>query len=338
MGDNTGHNKSRGMFTHGFTDEGDYVGRHRADNTAAAKKYGQNADQDAHTGHEATTTGTSDPQAPTTPENAVQDDSDTVTTPGNNTDTRPATSVKILTNISHLGIIIAVFIVGLVFYQTTYSGWRNNMVQSNLSNDLHDNTWKTHPGEDQATSINPDELDVEPLHANIGDPIGELRIPKLGVNVTIVEGVGKNQIAKGPGHFPGSNPGEKGNFALAGHRIGQGSHFNRIGELTTCDTVDLETADRVYHYQVTGNGTGDCFTDAEKSIQKDYGVPATRIVTPTDYGVTDPIPWVESQTAADDEPHGTPKGRWLTMVTCNPEWGNWERLVTQAQLTSVTEK
>ncbi|MHB8842013.1 MAG: sortase [Candidatus Aquicultor sp.] len=82
-------------------------------------------------------------------------------------------------------------------------------------------------------------------------PKTRIRIPKIGVDQVILEGVGPEILQYGPGHYVGScNPGERGNVGIAGHRVTYTHPFNRLDELSNGDTVILETVDFIYEYQV----------------------------------------------------------------------------------------
>ncbi len=67
-----------------------------------------------------------------------------------------------------------------------------------------------------------------------GDGVAILHIPALGKKWqwVVVEGVGNEDLALGPGHFPGTaQPGEIGNFAVAGHRATHGEPFAHLDKL-----------------------------------------------------------------------------------------------------------
>ncbi len=52
-----------------------------------------------------------------------------------------------------------------------------------------------------------------------GTPVGEIRIPAIGINQVVVEGTQTQDLRKGPGHYIGTPlPGQAGNAAIAGHR------------------------------------------------------------------------------------------------------------------------
>lgn len=85
-----------------------------------------------------------------------------------------------------------------------------------------------------------------------GQPIGQIKIPKIGADFYMVEGVDLNYLAEGPGHFPGTPfPGQAGNAALAGHRTTWKAPFNRIDELVPGDTIQVTTLQGTFTYEVT---------------------------------------------------------------------------------------
>jgi sortase A len=69
--------------------------------------------------------------------------------------------------------------------------------------------------------------------------VGRLRIPSVGLDEVIAEGVGDDQLDAGPGHLPGTaSPGEPGNAVISAHRD---RHFHSLGRVTIGDTVITET-------------------------------------------------------------------------------------------------
>ncbi|WP_448241897.1 sortase domain-containing protein [Corynebacterium kroppenstedtii] len=62
--------------------------------------------------------------------------------------------------------------------------------------------------------------------------MGKLRIPTFGSdwNYAIIQGMSASDLSRGPRHYTRTqNPGDKGSFALAGHRVGRGAPFNDWG-------------------------------------------------------------------------------------------------------------
>lgn len=82
-----------------------------------------------------------------------------------------------------------------------------------------------------------------------GEPAARLRIPRIGVDKIVVEGVTLPDLKKGPGHYPGTPlPGQRGNAAIAGHRTTYGAPFNRIDELVPGDEILVDTAQGSFRY------------------------------------------------------------------------------------------
>jgi len=61
----------------------------------------------------------------------------------------------------------------------------------------------------------------------------------------VIEGIGDAELARGFGHFPVRESGERGNYALAGHRITHGEPLRDMPELRPGDEVIVETRDAV---------------------------------------------------------------------------------------------
>jgi sortase A len=145
------------------------------------------------------------------------------------------------------------------------------------------------PGSDTATA-------PAPAAAIPGDAIGLIRIPQLGLEKALVEGVGVPDLKKGPGHYADTPmPGEKGNAAIAGHRTTYGAPFGDLDKLSRGDPILVTTQAGEFRYEV------------------DH----LRIVDPSESWVLDD--------AGDDR---------LTLTTCHPKFSAAQRLIVVAKLTS----
>ncbi|MGW1490727.1 class E sortase [Streptomyces sp. NPDC002402] len=140
-----------------------------------------------------------------------------------------------------------------------------------------------------------------------------LRIPRLGVVAPVAQGIAKRGVLdKGYiGHYPGTaQPGEAGNFAVAGHRNTHGEPFRHINRLRDGDQVQVETRQGVYLYVV------------DASLAQ---------TSPRDTGVIARIPRsIVKPSAGYSEP-----GYYLTLTTCTPEFTSTYRLVVWGKLKSV---
>ncbi len=139
-----------------------------------------------------------------------------------------------------------------------------------------------------------------------GDPIGTIRIPRIGSNFVMVEGVALKYLSEGPGHFPGTPlPGQAGNAAVAGHRTTYKAPFNRIDELQPGDEIFITTLQGQFTYKVM----------AQAPDQPGGPALGHRIVKPNAVEIL-----------AD-------KGRnQLTLMACNPKYYATQRIVVEALL------
>ncbi|MGW5848157.1 class E sortase [Streptomyces sp. NPDC055254] len=141
-----------------------------------------------------------------------------------------------------------------------------------------------------------------------GRAFAEMYVPRFGRDWVkpVLEGTGTELLKKGLGHYPGTaRLGATGNFSVAGHRRTYGDPFKDFPELRPGDAVILKDATTWYTYTVRGG-------------------PLRTL--PTDVAVVDPVP--------RKSPFSAP-GRYLTLTTCEPEWGHSHRLVVWAELTAT---
>ena len=84
-----------------------------------------------------------------------------------------------------------------------------------------------------------------------GDPVAQIKIPRIGITRTVVEGITVPQLARGPGHYPESPlPGQKGNVAIAGHRTTYGQPFHNVDKLQKGDQILTKTVQGDFVYEV----------------------------------------------------------------------------------------
>lgn len=118
-----------------------------------------------------------------------------------------------------------------------------------------------------------------------GEVIGQLHLPRLEQRIAILEGTGRAELRQGAGHDAASAaPGASGNSVLAGHRD---TVFRSLGKLETGDTLELETADGVFIYEVTGSRIVD--KEARGAI-KPSREPVLTLITCYPFSYTGPAP------------------------------------------------
>lgn len=84
-----------------------------------------------------------------------------------------------------------------------------------------------------------------------GEVIGVLSIDSLGLETPIRKGVGRSSLRGAVGWYPTSaEPGQVGNFAVAGYRLGYGRPFAGILGLSAGDEITVELCQSTYTYVV----------------------------------------------------------------------------------------
>jgi sortase A len=87
-----------------------------------------------------------------------------------------------------------------------------------------------------------------------GQPFGRIVVPRLHLDMVVVEGTGDAELRKGPGHYRmTATPGLGGTVAIAGHRTTWLHPFRHIDELRPGDDVYLEMPYGRFLYVVTGH-------------------------------------------------------------------------------------
>ena len=145
-----------------------------------------------------------------------------------------------------------------------------------------------------------------------------IRIPRFGRDyvMPVQEGVSDSVLAEGFGHFEHSaEPGQKGNYALAAHRVTHGQPLRQMPELRPGDTVVVETREATYTYALD--------TD-----------PNDLVVTFRDVWVVDPKP-VNPDPAGVQAPDDA---RLITLTTCAELFHTDKRMIAFGHLVSSTPR
>jgi sortase A len=84
--------------------------------------------------------------------------------------------------------------------------------------------------------------------ASSGEPIAVLRIPKIHLEVPVLEGTDGRTLNRGAGRIVGTaHPGDPGNIGIAAHRDG---FFRGLKDVHVGDAVELETLNGKHNYTV----------------------------------------------------------------------------------------
>lgn len=136
----------------------------------------------------------------------------------------------------------------------------------------------------------------------LGEVFAKLYVPRFGSDYVrnIAEGTDLEQVLDqvGIGRYIGTQfPGEKGNFAIAGHRTGAGGPMRDIEKFQPGDLVFVETAEQWFTYIYL----------------------ESKIVPPSAIDTIAPVPEGLTNQVAN--------GKYLTMTSCEPIYINTERIV-----------
>ncbi|MFD7662504.1 class E sortase [Streptomyces sp. NPDC059788] len=205
-----------------------------------------------------------------------------------------------------VGTLIVLFVVYVLFW----TGVRADSAMDGEIGRLQDQ-WSTGPaatGSPGGSAGQPGGSGERQPRYEAGKSFAVMYIPRFGADWSkpVLEGTGTDVLKKGLGHYDRTaRLGERGNFAVAGHRRTYGDPFKDFPGLRPGDAVVLTDGTTWFTYRIDRR-------------------PYTTL--PTDIGVIDPVPRKSGYSGP---------GRYLTLTTCEPEWGHSHRLIVWAHLDST---
>lgn len=221
----------------------------------------------------------------------------------------------------------------LILLFVAYQLWGTGLQEARSQNDLSDEfaqllveaettapettttTTTEVPDPDDPVDVVPSDVQPRLPLPEVGDPVAQIEIPRIGITRTVVSGVTLDQLERGPGHYPNSPlPGQRGNVAIAGHRTTFGQPFHNVDKLEPGDQILTQTVQGEFVYRVT----------------------ETVIVKPDELWVLDDQyePGDEPTDAETGEDRGTPKPV-MTLIACHPKYSLAERIIVFAELEGV---
>jgi sortase A len=201
-----------------------------------------------------------------------------------------------------LGTLIVLFVVYVLFW----TGVRADSAMDGEIGKLQDQ-WAAGPVTTPGTAPAPTRA-KRPRPYEAGRSFAVMYIPRFGADWAkpVLESTGTDVLKRGLGHYDRTaRLGEIGNFSVAGHRRTYGDPFKDFPRLRPGDAVVLTDGATWFTYRIDNR-------------------PYTTL--PGDIGVIDPVP----RKSGFNGP-----GRYLTLTTCEPEWGHSHRLIAWAHLDST---
>lgn len=133
---------------------------------------------------------------------------------------------------------------------------------------------------------------------DVGDAIGRVRIPSIGVDYVLVHGTDTGSLQRGPGHYPDTRlPGLGGTAGVAAHRTTYLAPFRHIDEVSDGDEVVMELPYASFTYRVQKH----------------------EVVAPTDVGIVDDAGYERA-----------------VLTACHPLYSAAKRYAVFAKLDSVS--
>lgn len=232
-----------------------------------------------------------------------------------------------------VGLVLLLFVVYEVWVSNIFADRKQGQVHQQLTT-----AWKA--GQDPLKGEDKLNLPIgKQVVLPLGDGFANLYIPQFGKDFvkTIVQGTNDGDLDRGPGHYVDTQvPGQIGNFAVAGHRVGKGEPFLNLDQLHPGDKIVVQTASNWYIYTVLGDPAAyaaalkignssqrAAAVSASLAVTDSQGVPGREIVSPSAVEVIAPVP---------DHPSATPTRALLTLTTCHPKYSANQRLIIHAAL------
>ena len=166
--------------------------------------------------------------------------------------------------------------------QNTNGGSDSNEIEAAL--DEYNSLPLGHPdgAEFAVTTLDPEELtsaQIALLTPEQGDALGRIEIPRINLERNLVEGVSRDDLRQGPGHYEDTPlPGQPGNSAIAGHRTTYGEPFGDLDLLEPGDLIKVTTVQGEHFYEVTPQVDEDgeeighfIVSPSETSVLRDFG-------------------------------------------------------------------
>lgn len=155
---------------------------------------------------------------------------------------------KIINIIAVLLIVIGISLIGYIAYSKYESSKDQDKMKTEFYNIIHKSADKDKGKDKDSKAENTDKYEGP-------KPIALLKIPKINVEVGVAEGTSDYVLRYAAGHFEKTAlPGQKGNFAVAGHRnLVYADYFADLDKLTKGDKVIVSTKDGDYTYIVEKN-------------------------------------------------------------------------------------
>ncbi|MGZ3141544.1 class E sortase [Lentzea chajnantorensis] len=234
-----------------------------------------------------------------------------------------------------MGLVVLLFVVYEVYVTDLFSAQKQDEVTAALDSEWNSNTVTPPPADPNRQSQ---------LNLIEGKAFAKMYIPVFGNDwkFSVVEGTTDKHLEIGPGHYKDTaQPGQPGNFSIAGHRVGKGAPFNDLDLLESCNAIVVQTQTQWFVYRVlpmknevagwatnpkakeaSCTGIAPLSTTLGEAYAKTVG---QEIVVPSQGEVIAPVPHQPNAAVPPEQ-----QARLLTLTTCHPRFSDKQRLIVHA--------
>jgi sortase A len=156
------------------------------------------------------------------------------------------------------GALVLAWVVVVWRWQDPFTALYTMWQQHQLADDYKHRVASFHPAQisaDVTVAVEKREIALEArryrLASKPGEAIGRIKVPRLGLNMILVDGTDHDSLTRGPGldrrtHFPGEGQ----LVYIAGHRTTYLAPFSAIDTMRRGDSVTIELPYATFHYRV----------------------------------------------------------------------------------------
>lgn len=221
-------------------------------------------------------------------------------------------SITLVGVLGELFITAALVLVGFVFWQLY---WTSYQVAGPVNEAIHSYSEAHAPATSNVGERRTSAPPAFTQSPGMNEVYGLVHVPSWNwMRIPLAETTSHAVLDQGfAGHYKETaQPGEIGNFSIAGHRRTYGNNFRWIDRLQDEDKVVVELDNYYIVYSVKSRE----IVEADDETN-------TRVIAP----VIGDVSWTQA-----------PTQRWMTMTTCHPEYGNSQRFIVHLSFESWTPK
>jgi sortase A len=154
-----------------------------------------------------------------------------------------------------VGSLTLVWVVVVWQWQDPFTAIYTHIEQSRLAHDYEQRVAAFEPragGSDRASLERSVAAEAAAYRRTLrrGGPVGRIEIPRIGLNMVVVQGTDESSLKKGPGHYiPSALPGQGHLIYVAGHRTTYLAPFAHIDAIRDGDVIRFELPYGTFTYR-----------------------------------------------------------------------------------------